>query len=295
MSHFLEQLYAREIKLDEQEKKQYKALLQNVLSVVIEKMKEASPAFKELYRRNYYGGSFYDGLKVGSTGQEFDLNILFSWPDHSIKIANLGDDVRKPNFADLQNDNYRANQNQKQILGENRYGKEILSPKKMFTLLKTTVDKALTKIGNTVTFEANEYKVRRSVKAPVMLSVEGNGMKFSVDFVPSVEMDMEKLNDCKELKNHVQEIKKDFYIEANTFMAIALHKASGDMFEIDFHDLERGILHDRGCAKKIIRLIKYLRDSKGGTVLQLWSHLLKVFNSFNDKIIIFIKFDFRHL
>ena len=48
------------------------------------------------------------------------------------------------------------------------------------------------------------------------------------------------------------------------------------MFEIDFHDLERGVLHDRGCARKVIRLIKYLRDRKGGTVAKLWSHLLKV-------------------
>ena len=59
-------------------------------------------------------------------------------------------------------------------------------------------------------------------------------------------------------------------------MAISLHRADGVKFELDFHDIERRILFNRGCVKKVIKLVKYLRDTKGGSVSKLWSHLLKV-------------------
>ena len=63
-------------------------------------------------------------------------------------------------------------------------------------------------------------------------------------------------------------------------MAISLHRADQEKFEIDFHDIERRILFDRGCVKKVIKLLKYMRDEKGGSMAKLWSHLLKVCNSF---------------
>ena len=60
-------------------------------------------------------------------------------------------------------------------------------------------------------------------------------------------------------------------------MAISLHRADQQKFELDFHDVEREILYNRGCVKKVIKLIKYLRDQKGGPMQKLWSHLIKVF------------------
>ena len=64
--------------------------------------------------------------------------------------------------------------------------------------------------------------------------------------------------------------------ETRSFMAISLHRADQRQFELDFHDLERRILYDRGCVKKVIKLLKYMRDEKGGPMAKLWSHLLKV-------------------
>ena len=60
-------------------------------------------------------------------------------------------------------------------------------------------------------------------------------------------------------------------------MAIALKPADKDLFEIDFHDMEKEILKFAGgCVYKVVMLIKFLRDIKGGTISQLWSHLIKV-------------------
>lgn len=42
-------------------------------------MKEKDELFKLLFRRIFYGGSYYDGLKVGKP-EEYDLDILFFLP-----------------------------------------------------------------------------------------------------------------------------------------------------------------------------------------------------------------------
>ena len=73
--------------------------------------------------------------------------------------------------------------------------------------------------------------------------------------------------------------------ETRKFMAISLHRADQQMFELDFHDIERQILFNLGCVKKVIKLLKYMRDEKGGNMAKLWSHLLKV--SFLEKNLIF--------
>ena len=82
----------------------------------------------------------------------------------------------------------------------------------------------------------------------------------------------------EEIKSTVTKIANDYDVteETRSFMAISLHRADKEKFELDFHDLERKILYNRGCVKKVIKLLKYMRDEKGGPMAKLWSHLLKV-------------------
>lgn len=42
-------------------------------------MKTKSVLFKSLYTRVFYGGSYYDGLRVGHP-EEYDLDLLFHLP-----------------------------------------------------------------------------------------------------------------------------------------------------------------------------------------------------------------------
>ena len=103
-------------------------------------------------------------------------------------------------------------------------------------------------------------------------------MSFEIDLVPSLKLELDALTENSTLKSHVTSLCQEYGVSTDTrnFMAISLHRADKQMFEIDFHDVERKILYNRGCTKKVIKLIKYLRDSKGKTVEKLWSHLLKV-------------------
>merc|ERR1719158_494975 len=50
----LEELYNQRIKIDEDEQKKYQGLLKFVVDTMINKMKESTPEFKDLYRETYY-------------------------------------------------------------------------------------------------------------------------------------------------------------------------------------------------------------------------------------------------
>ena len=39
--------------------------------------------------------------KVGSTEQEFDLNLVFKWNKNACQIVNLGQDPKKKNFGNI--------------------------------------------------------------------------------------------------------------------------------------------------------------------------------------------------
>merc|ERR550532_3842318 len=53
----LEDLYNREIKVDEAEEKKYRGIVKHLVdNVVIEKLKQTSPDMANLYRETYWGG-----------------------------------------------------------------------------------------------------------------------------------------------------------------------------------------------------------------------------------------------
>jgi len=276
-NNLLENLFDNDIKLDETQKKKTKRVFDKVVPLVIDTAKQVSDEFKELYREIYYGGSYFDRLKVKSTDFEFDLNIVFQTPKTSCPvITELGDDVRRPNFGSIlcQRTSSEAWNN---LIVTDRQGNLAVSPKKMFKLLHRSIDQALQILNKQVTVDNETVTVTRSTGAPVILNVRGPGVKFTVDLVPAFKFAMSDLGiKCADLKTRVGDIITDFGCNVKTFMAIALKNADSDRFEVDFHDVERGILSATGgCVYKVIMLIKYLRDLKGGTMTNLWSHLLK--------------------
>ena len=321
-THELEQLYTERVRVDEALQDEYRALLKHIVELMISKMKAVSPDFNALYRETYYGGSFFDRLKVNSTDQEFDLNIVFK--RIPMEVTGLGEDPAKENFcsllvtkpspssdccgcsdycdcSDCCDCSDSARTEEEKIVDKSWWtGEATLSPAKMFQLLQRSIDRALTSLGNKMVHQGIRYRVTREIHAPVTLVIvaEDGSKTCEVDLVPAFKLELESLLNSirdprlKNYKLHQRVTQLDEKFNGNThprtFMAVALHKADPRKFELDFHDVERQILYNRGCVKKVIKLVKYLRDIKGGTMLKLWSHLLKVsrLKKFNDKQII---------
>jgi len=176
-------------------------------------------------------------------------------------------DTQKRNFAKIK---------WKRSRGSNNNENEI-SPKDDFDFLKSTVDRALTAINHEFRYKRQIFRVTRHEFAPVTLKVVSiNGQDFfEVDLVPAMYLNFNVLP--RKIAEHVEKIVSKFNVNSykSKFMAISLHKADKEKYELDFHDFERIILHGRGCKKKVIKLLKYLRDKMGGNYQKLWSHLLK--------------------
>ena len=278
----LEKLYITKIKPDRKQEIYSEYVLNKVVKTVVEKAKEKCDEFNELYQNIFFGGSHFDGLKINSPKHDFDLNIIFRIPKQvDWYIGYLGDDVRRPNFASLCSSKHpSSNTPWNKLVVKNRHGHFVVSSKKMFSILQTAVDRALTEIKNVIEVNNKEIRVTRATGAPVILNVmDGNRELFTIDLVPCFKLELLHLKTaCPDLSKRVLTILSSFSLSSNHhFMAIALKNASSDTMEIHFPEIERSLLTKTGgCVHKVVRILKYLRDTKGGTISQLWSHLLKV-------------------
>ena len=134
-THELEQLYTERVRVDEALQDEYRALLKHIVELMISKMKAVSPDFNALYRETYYGGSFFDRLKVNSTEQEFDLNIVFK--RIPMEVTGLGEDPVKENFCSLLVTKPSPSTEEEKIVDKSWWtGEATLSPAKMFQLLQ---------------------------------------------------------------------------------------------------------------------------------------------------------------
>ena len=159
-NEILENLFNKKVKLNEQSSQLHQRVLEKMLEALIETAKEVSPEFKEVYREIFYGGSYFDKLKVKSTAYEYDLNFVFKEPKSSFDICNLGDDFRKPNFATLRTNDHNLTPVWKNLIAKDRQNNTIISPSKMFQLLHRTIDQALTKLGRKFKLDGQEYRYK---------------------------------------------------------------------------------------------------------------------------------------
>ena len=282
-SEKLEYLFSSEIEVESGKQRTYFNLLKLVMGTLTTQMKQVSPEFSSLFVGIYCGGSFFDGLKTDSQSQEFDMNILFQFNPGYFHLRQLGRHKGKENFCFLCAGGPRGfpSSHRRPVRCRFCVG-DCLSPLKMFNLLLSTVDKVLSRNRHMLECHNGlQYRITRCVGAPVTLKVKGlnNDIEFEVDLVPAVRMPAGKLYHFSDTSNRIQCLRRrfgGFKDRTNNFLAISLHRADKEKFELDFHDLERQILNRRGCVKKVIMLLKYLRDIQMGAMDKIWSHLIKV-------------------
>ena len=161
MSKKLKRIFDENVKLDQKEANKYETVLRLVLAELILVMKETSTVFSDLFDEVYFGGSFFDGLKVASTMQEFDINIIFKLSTRtSVALVDLGKDERKPNFANLRMSSWFGFSRSDQAVSIHRPsdGYFYLSPTNLFSLLHDAAETALARLEGTIHIDGKIYR-----------------------------------------------------------------------------------------------------------------------------------------
>ena len=104
--------------------------------------------------------------------------------------------VRKPNFATIRSNDHLTSSAWRNLLTRDRQNCTIISPKEMFKVLRTAVDRALTEINNKICVENENYKWGLSMRAKIYLLflLECVGQRGLRSFSMSKEWKGKKLN-----------------------------------------------------------------------------------------------------
>ena len=277
----LDLIYQNNLLLDNFQSERYEKTLRSLMLVLIVQMRKSSPVFNYFFNEIYFGGSFFDGLKLASTSQEFDLNIVFKFKSQ-ISIVGLNTERCKPNFAYLKLESgyiFGPTKTEKELSDEWKLKELVyISPSKLFQVLKEAIDQSLYSLnGKIILDNGKEYKIEkesdRGVAYTLYVVCKEENFECKIDLVPAISLHVNQLD--REVLNRVKTINKLFHSTVTRCMAVALNTRDKNRFQIDFHDLERDILKHKLRAKQIVMLMKHLRDIKQGPLGKSWSHLIK--------------------
>ncbi|XP_060520933.1 cyclic GMP-AMP synthase-like receptor [Cylas formicarius] len=79
MENVLNGINSKHISLPESETKRNTKILEKLTSTILDHMKQKDVLFGAMFEKNFYGGSYYDNLKVGNPN-EFDLDFVMNVP-----------------------------------------------------------------------------------------------------------------------------------------------------------------------------------------------------------------------
>ncbi|CAH1108570.1 unnamed protein product [Psylliodes chrysocephalus] len=127
------------------------AILRELLSLLTGKMQKVDNLFKEMFSTVFYGGSFYDGLRVG-TPDEFDLDLLLTLPklvEPELILCNI------PGYLQLKLNNYPALQKDKSMANRYKDLRKLLEDEKDYYLDNQKVRQWMERV---VTLALNDFQ-----------------------------------------------------------------------------------------------------------------------------------------
>nr|CAI5833742.1 unnamed protein product [Callosobruchus analis] len=291
MENVLNKINQKYIALPDYEVKRNNRIVDQVVGKILAAMKKQSPLFKTMFERQFYGGSFYDGIKVGKP-IEFDLDFVLNLPVLIKPVVEVGD---KPGFVQVhimeydklvnQPDQYSKYLDMKKTLFDD---KMYLSTDKVLSWMEKTVDKALNYLGKlkdgTVLFN-----VKLSDKTLVMYAIvkkchpaftlkltsEDGSIKLDIDLVPCFQFNNDQWPKGKYKRN-------PYPVRRDKFLVVP-KRPKGQFQNIDrywrlsFQEQERELIS--GCQnltlKPALRLLKKLRDKHSHAIASY--HIKTVF------------------
>lgn len=211
----------------------------------------------------YNTGSYGDGLKI-TKPDEFDLVFFLKFPENDKIIVKR--DPQKPgnvtldmtallNIIQNQEQNKATFTSLKKIVN----AKNMLLQDKLQAMLSGAFTRALNKMENQVVVNGTSTKLiyKRCGPAHTIFVKEG-GMKYSVDFVPSI-----RLNAKQNVLGYEQ---LQFFKNVEYWDAIPKplkpFEPNNISFRASYYEAENIMIRDKQKLKNVIKLMKRFRDTK---------------------------------
>ena len=218
--------------------KQVNAVMHRCREVLTKEMKK-DEEFGELFQEYHFSGSYYDKLAVGNIRHEFDLNLVYGIPETAYQIRESTED---PNFMCF--DVVDPNNETVQLVAEE--GK--ISATRMKEVLKTALDRALTRLEHSVDVEGLHVRVTRSDTLPLTLKMVPDSdtlPSIEVDMVPVLRLDIARLP--KQVRERVDWVQARVGGDEQRCLAVALPTVHEGLLEVDFPQVQRKI-----CVSKYV-------------------------------------------
>ena len=157
-------------------------------------------------------------------------------------------------------------------------GEDHISAVKMREILKTALDRALTRLQNTITLKGGEeVSVSRTEGMAVTVClnpVNGGNYSIDIDLVAVLRFPITKLPST--LKQHLSRIQGLLNTSVDECLGVALPLVQEERLEVDFPQVTRDMMSNKPALKMAIRLLKAERNDIGGPFKKVKSFMIKM-------------------
>ncbi|XP_054714361.1 cyclic GMP-AMP synthase-like [Uloborus diversus] len=265
-SELLQKILKNEIKIDDEEKTNGKKVVNSFLETLRQYLKKNEETYCIFNRFNFTGSSYQD-LKI-SKATEYDINVVlvvsskfFILEPEFFESTHAYAKIRwEPKDTDISLSIPMQKVNVIKFL-KNTSEDYYIVPRKITSWFQSHIDNFLR--GNHA-FEniIKSVTTRQSGPARTMDVDTIFGYTISIDLAPVFIFPNSYFND--KMEHHFTDIKNPFfYMVPKVYRGDALSERETSIaWRLDFTNTEEHVLHNKLCAKPIIKLLKLLRDKE---------------------------------
>jgi len=283
-----------DIEVNSVAEQEFRYIIKSIVRKLIETMKKESTDFAELFCDVYHEDSNYIKSNSIDNSQKVELNLILEINGTKVEICGLGSKSQNPHLGFVKV--LWPSIASMKISFNASDGYIYLSPCKIFQLIQTSCDSALTYLSNRMVIKGREYIINRShnEKKPLSININESGachsnmsnlivltndadsnefgankdlnnnvsiapMNCRIDIVPAIKFDFSYLPRYEGKWDRVYSFRNQFSsFHVRTFEAIPLKlNTSKPRFRISFLRLEKEMLKEYGCFEAIKKLFKH--------------------------------------
>ncbi|XP_044758696.1 cyclic GMP-AMP synthase-like isoform X2 [Coccinella septempunctata] len=237
--------------LSSKDKNYHNSVLHTTIDEIVEEMKKVDPLFKCLYNKKFYGGSYYDGLKLHSP-DEYDLDLALKLPtklNHRLEISDVHGFVRI--YVNLESMKQEINYKDYRPM-EKFVDKNYLLTNRFREWFEAVLNKAKNNLNG-----RNRLKFDLSKSGPAMtLKIQINGKLVSVDLVPALIFGKKDWPGPPFRENPIT-TKDEFLVVPKDPPSV--RQVSNNSWRLSFQEQEKEVINGKNGLKDTIRLLKLLR------------------------------------